>query len=296
MPTTGRDATSCFHAISRFWRQSFRKIYNKSSKLLTDEEVCAALGCPSPSQFFRAERARQLLVVARAGPGFLWHLLVSSPEWLEIAFQAMKELCADLQVSIWQSAPSEALGKLNFCREHMSTLVPLPGRHQRAARHQASQALALAKASHLVSLESAGWYPVTEPTAQNKPIQCHLCRASFGSKSALAVHMDKRHNVRLLTKAASGTFCFVCSTEWWSTYRLREHLRRDDVCRTVWNESDLPDAAHWEVTGQRTDKAWKPPLRAAGAQPFLGNPTPAGMSCFGQRFARRLFTRQKLGT
>ena len=65
------------------------------------------------------------------------------------------------------------------------------------------------------------------------------------------MHQDKRHGKSLITRATSGSRCPVCAIEWWTTYRLREHLRRDASCRTVWNESDLPAAETFELTGCR---------------------------------------------
>ena len=268
VPSGSRDASSCFHAVGRFWRQSFGKVYGKSSKLLTDDEVCHALGALSPAQFFRVERVRQLLVVARAGPGFLWQVLQASEDWLSMAFQSMDEVCSDLKVESWRQAPVAAVDKLHFCRAHMATLVSLPHKYVQFAKSQIHKGPALAKATRLSAKALEGWHPVLMPSNDGLTFSCPRCQATFRSRSALAVHLDKRHNTRLLTKAASGTFCYVCSTEWWSTYRLREHLRRDPVCRATWNESDLPAAAAWELTGHRSDKAWRPPQVACAAQPF----------------------------
>ena len=287
VPIGTRDNNSCFHAVGRFWRQAFGKIFHKSSKLLTDEEVCHALGVPSPAQFFRVERVRQLLTVAKSGPGFLWHVLQASSEWLSVAFQAMDEMCQDLDIDIWRKSPSVDIGKLDFCRANMAALASLPRRYLSFVKGQMGSELALAKALLLNAKASAGWQPVLLPNTQGHLFSCPRCRATFRSRSALAVHMDKRHDTRLLTKAASGTFCHVCSTEWWSTYRLREHLRRDPVCRTTWNESDLPEAAEWEVTGHRQDKAWRPPQVLASAQPFWATlrPQPSHAAEHGEEHA-----------
>ena len=71
----------------------------------------------------------------------------------------------------------------------------------------------------------------------------------------------------IVPDSVSGSVCQVCCQQWWSTYRLKEHLRRSLPCRTAWSHADLNAPLPFEATGHRQDRAWKPPATIAGPQP-----------------------------
>eukprot|EP00439_Symbiodinium_sp_Y106_P028360 s6962_g3.t1 len=54
--------------------------------------------------------------------------------------------------------------------------------------------------------------------------QCTVCDQAFTSKAAQAAHMSKVHAPAAATRAARGTSCAVCMTEYWTAARLRNWL------------------------------------------------------------------------
>ncbi|CAE7689873.1 unnamed protein product, partial [Symbiodinium sp. CCMP2456] len=96
--------------------------------------------------------------------------------------------------------------------------------------------------------------------------KCPDCALQCKTAAALAAHMSKAHGrVATSTAVANGTRCEVCSTEFWSTKRLRDHLRRQPKCLKVWAESDL-DSREVAETSRR--HAWRPACKTSGPAPW----------------------------
>ena len=82
---------------------------------------------------------------------------------------------------------------------------------------------------------------------------CPECGMSCSTPAALGSHRRKEHGVNArATEVALGTRCDVCCTEYWSTARLREHLRRSEACLRLWEAADrdveadvAPACASW---------------------------------------------------
>ena len=74
---------------------------------------------------------------------------------------------------------------------------------------------------------------------------------------------------------ASGSFSSVCQVEWWSAFRLREHLRRIPAFFfRVYEVADLDDSKKFEATGSRQQKAWRLPTPVYGPQPWWATLNP----------------------
>ena len=57
------------------WRQACKLLCGVGAKFLTDTEVCMAIGVAEPATVGAAAVLRQLDVVLRQGPGFLWQTI-----------------------------------------------------------------------------------------------------------------------------------------------------------------------------------------------------------------------------
>ena len=268
-PTCKREEQLCHTALHKFWRRAFRHITGHSAIFLTDEEVCCALHTLDATNFFHVERLRQLHVIVSAGPCFLWDCLVQAGSWLRLALHSFRYVCSQLDVRAGAHMADDVRACLSFLRTHCTLLGRLPRRFSRAAVLRNDGVSVIAKARASTDLERMGWQPASLPCPDDLAhVRCHLCAAQFRTKAAKAVHMANRHRQCLITPAATGHVCHVCGQNWWSTFRLREHLRRSRECRIVWNCADLPEPLPHEKSGSRKEAAWRPPMAVCGPPPF----------------------------
>ena len=266
-PVGDRETHATYNAFSRYWRQALRQTHAVSSKFLTDAEVCEAMGALQPRQFLAAERVRQLNLVLAEGPGFLWRSLIAARRWLDLAFAALAEVSSYLEIQLGQM-PENAHDKLVHLRNRTDTVRRLPSKYTRAILHSLCPAVPLAKALAFTKGERRGWTCVALPPPHSGAWHCSQCSFVCSTKAALAVHLASRHNQQTVAKSAAGSVCPVCCTQWWTTYRLREHLRRSKECCNVWTCADLDVARPFERVGSRKDLAWQPPATAVGPMPF----------------------------
>ena len=273
-PCSTADANACRSAVARFWRFAFRPITGLSSIFLTDEEVCRSLGALSPCETLNAERVRQLAVVVQEGPSFLWDCLLVEASWLGLAFAALADVCRTLDFCFGRELPSDRSVCLAFLRSRAACLARLPGKYTKLVLTSARSEDVLEKATLATAREKEGWTPLTLPSAAQGCHACPICHATFSSKAAAASHQASRHGVSLLGTGVSGSTCHVCCQQWWTTFRLKEHLRRSEVCRNAWHGADLDPPLPFEHTGSRQNRAWRPPVPVAGPRPFWATLAP----------------------
>ena len=268
-PRTQQEASACSAAFGNIWRSVFRTITGLSTLYLDDDAICAALHVPAPEQFLCIERIRQLGVVVKHGPSFLWQCLIADGTWLATAFAALETAQKVCGITVQPPHPTDLAASLVWLRDKLPLLQALPGKYSRAIKVNHDGARVRAAAKDRTEREKQGWLPVTLNLApRSVEFACSHCNATFSTKAALASHKSSRHKISLVCDAVSGSACPVCRQEWWTTFRLKEHLRRSRTCRTAWNEADLPTAGEFEHTGHRAHKAWKPPTPISGPQPF----------------------------
>ena len=273
-PTTLQEEQACCMAFGKIWRQALRPILGLSSLYLDDDEVCRVLGVLSPQQSLQVERVRQLALVVEHGPSFLWACLLEEGKWLAHALRALQAICSHLQIT---EMPLGGVSDSTLAglRCHATRLRALPRRYCKSVLQDRNCGPIREKAALRTKWESEGWVPVTLAVeARCVEFACGHCCATFSTKAALASHQASRHGVKLVCDAVSGSACPVCRQEWWTTFRLKEHLRRAPQCRAAWNEADLPTACSFEQTGTRADKAWRPPVVIEGPQPFWATLNP----------------------
>ena len=268
-PRGSQESHACAAAFGNVWRSVFRTITGLSALYLDDDAICAALHTPNPTQFLCTERLRQLGVVVKQGPSFLWQCLIADKDWLEMAFTALRTAQEVCSVDIYPPCPTDLAASLSWLRARLPLLAAIPSRYSRQAKAGYDGARVRAAAKARTERERQGWLPVTLHLApRSVEFACSHCNATFSTKAALASHKSSRHKISLVCDSVSGSACPVCRQEWWTTFRLKEHLRRSKGCRTAWTEADLPTANGFEQTGHRANRAWKPPTSFCGPQPF----------------------------
>ena len=71
-------------------------------------------------------------------------------------------------------------------------------------------------------------------------LHCRCCALTFDTAAALGAHLAKIHAQAAPAAYGFGTACESCRKQFWSTARLREHLRRARRCARVYVEADWP--------------------------------------------------------
>ena len=267
-PRSTAEFHLCHSTLTRFWRYAFRPITGLSSALLSDSEVCHALGVPAPDELLCLERVRQLWLVVNEGPSALWDCLLLEQTWLTVALDALADICGHLDFTFGRPLPSDPAVCLVYLRTHAAVLKRLPGRFRKHLLGVICPDVPLAKAKINTLREKEGWISVTLPAASGASHSCPVCFATFSTKAAAASHQASRHGISTVGNTVAGSVCHVCSQQWWTTFRLKEHLRRSEVCRNSWQGADLNPPEDFEQVGCRRDKAWRPPVPSFGPPPF----------------------------
>ena len=254
-PRTNAEQHAVNAALIKFWRSAFRPITCCSPIFLSDADVCRGLGTLTPDQFMRTERVRQLALVLQDGPSSLWDSLLIEGHWIDLAVTSLKEMCDALSFRFERELPADKGVCLTFLRAHHVTIARLPRRYTRFALDNCDGSHVLAAAKRRTDKERHKWEAVTLPKNGQGQHRCPICHKCFATKAAAASHQTARHRVSQVSDTVSGSVCHVCNQQWWTTYRLKEHLRRSSSCRNAWNHADLCDPLPFEPTGHRQDKA-----------------------------------------
>ena len=281
-PRSSAEFNACNNALAKFWRFAFRPITGLSSTLLTDTEICHALGTLAIDEVLCMERVRQLSLVVGEGPSALWDCLLIETAWLTLAIDALRTVCAQLEFSFGRDLPGDHAVCLVFLRANAAALHRLPGRFRRSVLKGIDPTPSLTKATDHTTREKQGWILVTLPFTTPASFKCPVCRAAFSTKAAAASHQASRHGISIIGNTVSGSVCQVCNQQWWSTFRLKEHLRRSAPCRHTWQGADLNPSMDFETVGCRYDKAWRPPAPSFGPRPFWATLAPDAPSFHSQ--------------
>ena len=126
----------------------------------------------------------------------------------------------------------------------------------------------MTKAQAMHSFELSGGILIPVPTIPVGVWKCPDCLLRFSCKASMSSHRSTVHGVKAQVSFASGTHCAVCNKEWWTTHRLREHLRCSTDCRLCYANADLDPALSFEVVGHKHQLAWRPPVDTAGPTPW----------------------------
>ena len=264
----GRDQQLYEAAYIEPFRRSFRALCGFSSRGLTDADVAACLGVLTAAQARHADLIRHA--------GWLW--ANGSPAIRELWFQQGAWL-RDVQAAIAECA--QVLGQTSGPTWDALTTSPCCAKlwarsYARKCRQkqQARKSWIRQSWSNYASAREKGCYfiHISEKCGGHTDFPCPECQQTFATSAALGAHRRKEHGIKArATAIALGTRCDVCETEFWSTRRLREHLRRSEACLQVWEAADR--TADEEVCAPGLD--WFPSTKAYGPHPWWSVLRPA---------------------
>ena len=275
------DAASQAAYIRRYMslaRGVVRPLWGVPCRRLNESQVCSLVNCMSPLEALACARFRALAQVACKGTKFLRVLVTNATLWLEetledVAYVArvLKDVALQAFLSSRSMTP-EWLSAFPYSPRLASNLL----RRFRADRLRLRAALAepaVHKASTLDKAEAAGmriiYWP--EPSTTAALHTCNQCAATFDTAAAKAAHMAKIHAQAAPAAAAVGSACQACMKEFWTTQRLREHLRKSRRCVQSYNGADLgPEDPVQASTGAVV----LPPTVLIGPRPYWANFAP----------------------
>ncbi|CAE7314008.1 unnamed protein product, partial [Symbiodinium sp. CCMP2456] len=252
-------------------RGCVRPLWGFPCRRLSNEQVCALLGAMLPDEALACSRVRVLAAISRQGHAFLEAILCSEQSWLERALQdvvSVATVVADTGLCAW--AEQARAGNTSLKSWPLSAgLTRSLLRRFRVKVVQGRDCLvkpAADKARLHERAAAAGVcynaVPVIKPT--DAACGCKLCGSYFSTAAAMAAHMAKVHDVRSQASYAIGSSCQVCCRQFWSTARLRQHLRTSGRCARSFAGADLdaePDVH--EDPGVRA-----PPVVMIGPRPW----------------------------
>ena len=259
--STQKEEDAIQSAIFGFYRGSFQPLFGVKSQGYTNLEVAGAIGLPTPEELLAVERVRAATQLARGGFRTVLEELSLDPHWWPAVLQAAKTI---------ELIPPDM--------DDFSDIL------QRLAVPRSTVRAACKKfVKRRVTARRIDWADIKPRppcdtalivAAQGAalPWQCSLCQSAFGNKRGLAVHMAGHHGHRALqARTAVGTRCEVCAREFWSRFRLAEHLRRSPHCQHVYAEAEIEDQPE---VARSQDGAWRPCVVSHGPRPWWATLNP----------------------
>ena len=128
---------------------------------------------------------------------------------------------------VWQALRSQPALARNWARRYLRTCVRQRGAIQPRRK---DEFLAMQAARDMGAIFC---HQHRQDAPSQELFQCTVCDQAFTSEAAQAAHMSKVHAPAAATRAARGTSCAVCMTEYWTAARLRLHLRKHPKCLHV---------------------------------------------------------------
>ena len=253
-------------------RRTFRAICGFSSRGLDDAAICACLGALSSAQARTADVLRHASWLLADGSPVIQDLWFDSGRWHQEVLDAIwccgetfgchRTFCWDEMVRDPERAKSWARRYAKKCRDNAKC------RRQDARRSWANFAAAKEAGAFFVHIE--------DKASSSAHFRCATCKTVCSSAAALAAHQRKVHGkVAIATEVASGSRCEACGIEFWSTARLRDHLRKQQACLAVWSAADV---VHTEEVAASSRYAWKPACRSFGPSPWWATLRPPAPS------------------
>ena len=283
-----RDAASQAVFVRRymsFARGAVRPLWGVPCRRLTESQVCSLVNCLSPLEALACARLRTLAQIAGRGTDFLRILVAKATLWIDEAVQDVEHMAkvlqdVKLQAFVDSRSPTPGwIAMFPYSSEHVRGLI----RRYRNSRLKLRADLvdpAVRKASTLEKAEEAGLRVVHWPESRQpaKLYLCGHCTATFETAAARAAHEAKVHSQAAPAAAAVGSACQACMKEFWTTKRLREHLRKSRRCVQSYNGADLDPEAPVIATAEAVVL---PPTMLIGPRPFwasLAPPLPSRVS------------------
>ena len=256
---------------------------------VTDEQVLASSGLPSPSEVLRRARLRYLGTLYACGPAAEWGLLFSDKAWRELVRDDLSWLWRQLWNSSALEDPSlhfpawEYL--LRYHRGYWKRLVTRGMKHavQQRKNHVWVGDFHQRVFHHLQEQGELGAKEAAYVTefADSAFLGCMRCGVKCATRAGEGAHFFKVHGVINPTRYLFDTSqCPACLKEYHTIEKVQAHLRRSAVCR-----EQLHGARRWcrPVPGigsqqcqeqQRQHDGLVPHLQAQGPQQMPGHRRP----------------------
>ncbi|OLP77308.1 hypothetical protein AK812_SmicGene42640 [Symbiodinium microadriaticum] len=257
-------------------RACVRPVLGYPCRRLTDQQVCAVLGAMLPQEAIACARIRVLAAITDRGHPFLQAVLMHERQWWNHALEDVRivaDVLRDPQLKTWTQQADRAAAFLAWPLSPQAT-ANLLRRFRKAAvdGRQDLIAAAAAKAKAHDAADRAGviYAVLPEVRAFDPECQCSVCHACFSTRAAAAAHLAKRHGLHAAAHFAVGTACQACMRQFWSTARLKQHLRSSRSCAGTYAGADLAE----EVPVLDRGDQRLPPVSLIGPRPFWGSLRP----------------------
>ena len=282
---TSNEREMLHAAYMRIMRGCMKPLLGTSVVGLTDQDVCSALCVLNPEENLWLHRARLLMQLVRSDCYGLWFVSEAESFWLHQAGQALYRVCYPL---LGQPATNvECVREFRPCRQWMqqakqhAAALTFAVQSFRARILRARQTACRAVRRRIFIARSQlqdGIVAIRIPTGvcrqHSSSWTCPECHQMFANAAAGGSHMRHMHARPAVASAAVGTACQCCCVEFWSTRRLRQHLRQQPSCGVCYAEADLGcEAPHPDV-----DDGWRPPSTVAGPRPWWATLQPTARS------------------
>ena len=237
-------------------RSVVRPLYGVPCRRLTDDQVCSLLAVVTPREAADIAVVRTWACVAKRGDDYL-HGCLHGSQWEKEAWQAVArvaKVAGDPALSAFAQHQDQPAGLQGF---------PLSPRHARNVLRHFRRACVLGRASLCESALKSSQKARAHDTADQKGLvymrvecdrlhrashfRCRHCALVFDSGAALGSHLSKVHSHAAPAAFGFGTACEVCRKQFWSTGRLREHLRKARRCSRVYAEADWTPSQPAEI-------------------------------------------------
>ena len=244
-------------------RRLLRPITGLSTHGLTDEDVFTVLQIASASEMRYADQVRQLGWLLAEPDSRLHGLWMADTAWTSEITTALQEVVGWQGISTvqaWALVQGQPQIAGTWARRYLKRCVKAKAAESEVRR---PQLLAMQK------LREAGFIFCKRPAqpAAAPSFACDFCSLAFTSAAARASHCQKVHAVAApAAEAALGSACQVCRVQFWTTARLKQHMRQSTKCRTVALAADLQAENIDRTIGDV--KAWLPATKLIGPQPW----------------------------
>lgn len=209
---------------------------------LSDEEVLYRTRMPSPTNLLRICRLRYLGSLLAVDDKACWGLLNQDRDWLELVKDDFRWMWHQLHHCCNLGDPTEHLPRwleiIRFHRGYWKRLVRRASEHSigiqdrdfLVATAHSRFLRRLVEGQFLIEHDPSGdWQSRLNPQA----FGCMTCQKAFRSLGGEGAHMHRVHGeVNPVRHLIGGTQCNACLTEYYTTGKLKMHLRRSSACRT----------------------------------------------------------------
>ena len=225
------------NGIMKLYRRFLRLPHDAN---LSDDQVLAQVGMPSPTELLRRARLRYLATLYGCGQAAEWGMLFQDHSWRELVRDDLQWLwhqlsnSSSLQDPMYHFPAWEYL--LKYHRGYWRRLVTRGLKH---AVQQRKNTTWIADFHHRIflALQEHGTLAVEEttyvtPFQEHKFYGCLKCQLRCANRAGEGAHFFKVHGViNPMRYLFDTTQCPICLKEYHTIANMQAHLRRSQACR-----------------------------------------------------------------